>query len=575
MIKRDILFFLMVMLSVNILSFATGKVKVPADRWGLGRWDQIENFRKKLHKSVFGGRNLPFVTGAETALAKVYRDKYWFKGDITDTINMSSAKNEYESFQLAIVPTKDNPLAGIKIGFSDLVEEKTRAVIEKSNIKFWIVEYVKTVKSIHPTFIGEWPDPLVDFKPFDLGKDELKAIWVELYVPESAKPGVYNGHISISGDHSPGLDFKIKLNVWEFTLPKKQVFRTCTWVSPGSLSSRYGKKSELDMFRKYCEYFLNHKINPLNVGKSYYNKNDYSTVDSNIDFALRYGLSVFEIPRLQGDELINFCNHLKEKGWFNKAMIYGYKDEPAEEDYPAFRKDSERIHEAVPDLKLFIAESPHPGLYGAVDVWWACMADENSQYNRERLSCGEEVWWYRCGIPVRCEFNRPYSEYPSDVLIDRPSIDMRILYWMAWKFKMTPATFFWCGFWTEIIPKDWPDDNLIVLPEDGSKLYSGTRNGDGWVVYPGKKGPLPSMRLKCMRDGIEDYEYLWLLNNELDELMKKPRRHRDLIEETKNILSISNELIVDTNYYSKDPLKLLQYRDKVAKQILKLRREER
>ena len=32
--------------------------------------------------------------------------------------------------------------------------------------------------------------------------------------------------------------------------------------------------------------------------------------------------------------------------------------------------------------------------------------------------------------------------------------------------------------------------------------------GDPWIVYPGKDGPLDSIRFEAMRDGIADYELL-------------------------------------------------------------------
>ena len=36
----------------------------------------------------------------------------------------------------------------------------------------------------------------------------------------------------------------------------------------------------------------------------------------------------------------------------------------------------------------------------------------------------------------------------------------------------------------------------------------GSINGDGQLIYAGKSGPLSSVRLDNIRDGIEDYEYL-------------------------------------------------------------------
>jgi len=45
--------------------------------------------------------------------------------------------------------------------------------------------------------------------------------------------------------------------------------------------------------------------------------------------------------------------------------------------------------------------------------------------------------------------------------------------------------------------------------EDGGKNYLPA--GDSWIVYPGKDGPLDSIRHEAMRDGIADYELLSML----------------------------------------------------------------
>ena len=43
------------------------------------------------------------------------------------------------------------------------------------------------------------------------------------------------------------------------------------------------------------------------------------------------------------------------------------------------------------------------------------------------------------------------------------------------------------------------------------------QNGNGSFFYPGKDGPVHSLRLKAFRDGMEDYEYFYLLRKKADE----------------------------------------------------------
>jgi hypothetical protein len=50
------------------------------------------------------------------------------------------------------------------------------------------------------------------------------------------------------------------------------------------------------------------------------------------------------------------------------------------------------------------------------------------------------------------------------------------------------------------------------------QTYSGPYNGEGSMLYPGHaagfEGAVPSLRLKAIRDSIEDYEYLAILQRQ-------------------------------------------------------------
>ncbi|MDD5596832.1 MAG: DUF4091 domain-containing protein, partial [Victivallaceae bacterium] len=271
------------------------------------------------------------------------------------------------------------------------------------------------------------------------------------------------------------------------------------------------------------------------------------------------GLTRFQIPRLKGRELKDFCNALRKENLFDKAMIYCYKDEPHPRDYETFKKDSAEIRKTEPELKIFMAETPHPGLYGAVDIWWASMAAGNEGYIREQLAAGKEVWWYRCGIPVRLEYYLPHYYYPGSIVIDRPSLDMRIFYTMIWKFKMTAATFFYCGFSQQ--PAKFAKEKLEW------EVNSWRWSGDGYVVYQLEDEIIPSIRLKCIADGIEDFEYLHILkaaakniSNEADALTAK------------KLLGVPDTLIVYPYYYNRDPKALLNFRLELGELIAKTRK---
>ena len=71
--------------------------------------------------------------------------------------------------------------------------------------------------------------------------------------------------------------------------------------------------------------------------------------------------------------------------------------------------------------------------------------------------------------------------------------------------------------------------------------------GDGQLLYPGAKEPLPSIRLANIRDGSEDYDYLTLCDESA----------RDEC----------GQLIKSLTDFSHNPLQLREMRRRVANKI--------
>ncbi|MDD5697644.1 MAG: DUF6067 family protein [Victivallaceae bacterium] len=531
------------------------------DYWELTLGDQKDYIESQVEKycarNKLTASKLEYACGIASSLQKVFKNKYWFKGIVSGKVSLSLAANEREAVQIAVIPLKDKNLESVKITLSELKNNQGDA-LPATAVSIYNVCYLKTIAN--PAYpvpqVREWPDPLVPVRPVDIPHEECRAFWLELRTPKDAKPGLYRGRITVSGKNIQEHKLDLAVKVWPFALPEKQLVETCTWLR----AAKTGKtpKARIREYRKYCEFFLDYKINPLGLGKCFYHKNDYSAVLENLEWGIKKGLTRFQIPRLKGQELKNFCNALRRKDLFDKAMIYGYKDEPHPRDYAAFKKDSEEIRQAEPDLKIFMAETPHPGLYGAVDIWWASMAAGNEKYIREQLAAGKQVWWYRCGIPVRLEYYLPHYYYPGGIVIDRPSLDMRIFYTMIWKFKMTPATFFYCGFSQQ--PAKFDRENMEW--EANKWRWS----GDGYVVYQLDDEIIPSIRLKCIADGIEDFEYLHILK----ETLKEVSSNTD-VQEAKKLLDIPDTLMIYPYYYNRDPKALLKFREEIGALIAKIR----
>jgi hypothetical protein len=84
------------------------------------------------------------------------------------------------------------------------------------------------------------------------------------------------------------------------------------------------------------------------------------------------------------------------------------------------------------------------------------------------------------------------------------------------------------------------------------------------LMYPAKNKILPTVRLKVFRDGVEDFEYLHMLKQNL-EILKKQNPAHPLIRKAQSMAQQNwNDSILNS------PANLRLYRKKIADMIVKL-----
>ena len=520
-------------------------IKNDVDHWGLAFSDQIEVFKSNYQRFAEDTRtdDPDYVLGVETSIRKTFKNKYWFKGKMCNVVELQAGRNESEAFQLAIIPKTGFALKDVNVSASPLKNTEAKATIPCEAVKLFRVGFVQTVQPQYPTkHIGEWPDPLLGLEPFSIEGLDLGLLWCEVKVPGDAAAGDYLGTITVTPANSQPLTLTIKLHVWDFTLPDRVDLPTMVWIK-GDMAS--------DDYRDVCRLFLEHHVDPLSVGKT----NDLDLLDRNVEFCLDRGLMRFETPGFnKPEEFRTYYDHLKEKGWLDKALIYGAVDEPSEKQLrEAVVPKTNLIHKEFPGLQVFLASQYYDGLDAGVDVW---LTDVSTNFH-SWLAAGrpgkQQLWWYVCHLPIRVNLERPLIEAPN-VQIDNDALEHRLLYWMVWHYDIK-GMFFWAG------NMSWPTD--LTLSKTKSPFpYAGIHNGNGFLVYP---GPLPSIRLKVLRDGIEDYWYV----KKVAELA----RSGAYSSEAKMLLDgITPAIFVDTHYFNRNVETMIGYRKKLGDFIEKSNR---
>ncbi|NIR02386.1 MAG: DUF4091 domain-containing protein, partial [Gemmatimonadales bacterium] len=91
--------------------------------------------------------------------------------------------------------------------------------------------------------------------------------------------------------------------------------------------------------------------------------------------------------------------------------------------------------------------------------------------------------------------------------------------------------------------------------------------GDSQVAYPGRDGFVGSLRLSAMRDGLQDYEYLWTLENRLRELKKSLGADADWLDPRQRPLELCRRVVQSFYDHTRDPEVLFDTRAAVADEI--------
>jgi hypothetical protein len=187
---------------------------------------------------------------------------------------------------------------------------------------------------------------------------------------------------------------------------------------------------------------------------------------------------------------------LREKGWLER-YIQCVGDEPNIKNFKGWRKIAKLVRKYAPELK--IGDAVHTkNLVGAIDVWVPNLRFFPKEYEhyKKRQDSGDELWFYTAV--------NPQGEY-ANRFIEQRLIKTRLLHWINFRYGFTGYIRWGYNNWLT----DDPFKKMTIERKSNSKYLPA---GDAWIVYPGKNGPIDSIRHEAMRDGIADYELLCMLN---------------------------------------------------------------
>lgn len=521
--------------------------------------DQTRSFQKQLQYIISTTPQQPLVSGAGYAvvpmasLVKVGRT-FTPPTDFKNEVEISAARGESESFQLVIV-NGSKPMVSGRVRLLPLRNKK--AVINVTDMNLWSVEYVRLDKPSKGTDVKPnalVPDPLVQCDTLTISPYDHQTVWVTVHVPRDAISGRYEAHVEV---YAPGFEMTrvpVILDVMDFELPIRPALRTSfgLWGKKGidyAYEMDRNSAEFREMHQRYAEALLQYRITPRDFPG--YDPSKPDQYFQWVQKRLAMGATILTCPFQESPPVWfkSFWQKLKAKGLAD--MLYVRPgDEPTP---PRFKKiiDSvESWRDVAPEINMQVAgnEATSNKMNGTINAWCPLTSGYDPYWARQRQQKGEEVWWYVCNVPME-----PFANFK----IDQQAICHRILFWQTFANNIDGLL-----YWNVINYRDGD-------PWRQTPYWSGS-SGDGALFYPGNHGPLPSIRLEVMRDGIDDYDYLHILQKLIQKAHTMGANTAE-VREAEAAMAI-NAICGDLRYYTRDVNTLLQRRLLIGRSIVELKK---
>ncbi len=550
------------------------------------------------------GRPEPRFPGelfAVSDLVRVFEDGYGLPKQRPTKIDLFAVRGETVSGQVVLHASRD--LTDVRVSVTPLKSDDGRVLPEQlvtTNFVDSVYVEKNTPKLVSTDLVRAapawFPDVLSDKPTGSVAKGRYKAVYLTVRVPRDALPGRYVGRVSVSAGGATS-SLPLQLTVYPLTLPESRHLFVTEWFSSSRFKHHGGDwRDEQHFYRllqAYARNMADHRQNVFRVplelvsatadqdGRLHF---DFSRFDRwaetfwstgrmdllETGFVARFahgGWSSREIVlrdftvtdaatgkthRLPGDQfwpqfLPALVQHLKEKRWLEKTVLH-IADEPSHHNVLSWRKASQFAHRYAPELRRIDAiETPHCG--NDLEIWVPKLdhlATWYEAYDRARRR-GAELWFYTVGIYQK-------GSLPNKTL-DVALIESRLLEWLAVRYRLKGYLHWGFNAWTDDPFRD-----------------AGKHRGDGWLVYPARNGLLNSLRWEQMRNGLQDAECLWLLENELRMLQRRlPAAAAEMLDPTQRPVEIATHVIQSFHQFSRDPQVLYRARRLALDELVQLR----
>lgn len=467
---------------------------------------------------------------------------------------LKAGRNEFEAFQIVLF-ANGGPYAAV----SARVETPLTgpASFPSANVVLYAERYYRVgVASNDEGAPGLWPDPLVpdvdtyfaqkrNAFPFAIPAQESRVVWVDVLVPQGQEPGDYAGSIAIDVGGVKQASVPISLHVGSFSLPSTATLTSAFgmgWNTPplvhcgGAFPYCNNDEDASNAIRAlYLRAALEHRVTisstdfqpPFGGSQAPFEAHVLPLIDGTATTRLPGARLTTVMLDGNNSQVGAWIAYAKAHGFFDRLFYYPV-DEPGSNaaTWSQFSTAADALHAADANAQICLTSTiteaiAQGGVQNKIDIFVPVLdqmygrpgsgfvGDQRANYDAWQMArTGRKVWMYQscdqhgcgsCGTPSP---GVDYTGWPQRV-IDSTGVQDRAFPWLAWQERVTGELYFET---TYQLATAWNDD--------GQCAFSGS--GDGTIFYPGKPSiiggtadiPIESIRLKLIREGMEDYEYL-------------------------------------------------------------------
>ena len=492
----------------------------------------------------------------------------------TDKISylIQLAKNETEGCQFVLAPTTD--VSGLKVFVTDFKNADGDTLKTDLHWGYYFDVKGQSIIDPLPPVTYDKNQTMLDwcnggnaagdnipvfqkYDGFDIKGGESQSFVLKATTTKDSAPGEYSATVTVmSADGKEIKKATVYVYVWNFTLADESDCKTLMdmggfdiYLSYYDWNAALKNDKNQDLYEAYYNFLLNYRVNC------------YTLPTENKNGSYGGSASYLNNPRVQAFLALGWKTELTESNvenaynslsqnpdWLDKAYFYPVDEPGSIEALDRINAYGEILKAKFPGYKLIapmhINYATSEGDYfsyvaKSVNVWcpktfffntfaeW--FADRDLEYGttpglEEKLGSlrdrfweeqknGDEVWWYVTRFP-----NDPEITF----IINTDAVNIRTVFWQTKLYGVDGFLYYSINHWSNSEGRYW------VNPGSGVPFYHGLDAmheinsnypyevyGNGILIYSGayfaQTDPVASLRLESIRDGIEDYEYMSML----------------------------------------------------------------